>query len=332
MTELVTVDDVYKAAERLSGVSVRTPLVSWLGTATDHFTSIKPESLQATGAFKLRGAYNMLASLSGEQRNRGVVTYSSGNHGQAVAWAARHFSAPACVVVPKDGSPVKIEAIKAYGAEVITVPNSERATEAGRIAAERQATIVPPYEHAAVIAGQGTVGLEIAEDAADVSAVLVPVGGGGLISGIGLAVGRICPHAKIIGVEPELAADAAQSHATGQRVAWSEDSTWRTSADGLRTAQLGDQTWNHIRAYVHDFITVSEHEIHAAIAELIMRVGIVAEPSGAVAPAAALHHHAELPPGHTVAVVSGRNVEPNTLTRDLGIFNQLYASRDTAGK
>ncbi|MGH3097488.1 MAG: threonine ammonia-lyase [Streptosporangiales bacterium] len=314
MPELVSIDDVRAAAKRLSGIAVRTPLVPW-PRPDDRDIAIKPESLQPTGAFKLRGAYNAIASLTDEERAAGVVTHSSGNHGRAVAWAARAFGVRACVVVPDSAPTVKVDGIRAFGGEVVPVPVAERLARVEAIAAESGATVVPPYEHPAVIAGQGTVGLEIAEDAPDVAAVLVPVSGGGLISGIALAIAATCPEAKVIGVEPELAADAAESLAAGERVAWDEERTGRTAADGLRVPVVGELTWQHIRAYVHDVLTVTEDEITATVRDLALGARLVAEPSGAVAPAAAIYRSVELPAGKIVAVLSGGNASPDALAQ-----------------
>lgn len=316
MPDLVSFDDVRAAAKRLLGVAVRTPLVRW--PAAGPQLAVKPESLQPTGAFKLRGAYNALAALPEDRRAAGVVTHSSGNHGRAVAWAAREFGVPACVVVP-DGTPaVKVDGIRALGAEVLPVPVADRVVEAERVAAERDATLVPPFDRAEVIAGQGTVGVEIAEDAPDVDVVLVPVSGGGLIAGIALAINAMCPNAAVIGVEPELAADAAASFAAGRRVSWGTEQTWRTAADGLRVPEVGELTWPHIQEYVHGFVTVTEEEIRAAMRELALGARLVAEPSGAVAPAAALYRRAELPAGRAVAVVSGGNLDPDLLAEVIG--------------
>lgn len=317
MPDLVSIDDVRAAAKRLSGIAVRTPLVPW-PRPDDRDIAIKPESLQPTGAFKLRGAYNAVASLTDAERAAGVVTHSSGNHGRAVAWAARAFGVRATVVVPDNAPTVKVDGIRAFGGEVVAVPVAERHARVEAIAAESGATVVPPYEHPAVIAGQGTVGLEIAEDASDVAAVLVPVSGGGLIAGVALAIAATCPGAKVIGVEPELAADAAESFAAGQRVTWDEQRTGRTAADGLRVPVVGELTWQHIRAYVHDVLTVTEDEMVAAMRELALGARLVAEPSGAVAPAAALYRAAELPAGKVVAVLSGGNASPEALVQAIG--------------
>ncbi|MFG6199187.1 threonine/serine dehydratase [Nonomuraea sp. JJY05] len=298
--ELVTIDDIRTAAGRIKGVAVRTPLIR-MGEAW-----VKPESLQPVGAFKLRGAYNAVASL----RPDGVVTHSSGNHGQALAFAAREFGVPCVVVVPEGTPRVKTAAIEGWGGEVVVVPPEQREVVAGKLAAERGLTLVPPYDHRAVIAGQGTVGLEIVEDLPDVEVVLVPVGGGGLASGVGTAVKALRPDVRVIGVEPELAADAAESLAAGHPVEWGAARTFRTIADGLRTA-LSELTFAHISRRVDEIVTVSEDEIKAAMGHLARSARVVAEPSGAVTTAALLC--GRVAPARTVVVLSGGNVDPELL-------------------
>ncbi|MBO0827552.1 MAG: threonine/serine dehydratase [Streptosporangiales bacterium] len=316
MSDLVSLDAVYDARDRIREVVIRTPLVR-PSRDGDRATAVKPESLQPTGAFKLRGAYNAVAALDVGRRRAGVVAHSSGNHGRAVAWAARAFGVPAVVVTPDDAPAVKVDGMRALGAELIFVAG-EPIEPAEQVAAERGATLIRPYDAEAVIAGQGTVGVEIAEDAPDVEVVLVPVGGGGLISGVALAVAELCPKAKVIGVEPELAADASESLASGRLVEWTGGRARRTIADGLRSSRLGELPWAHVQRYVHEIVTVTEDEIRAAMRTLALDYRLVAEPSGAVAPAAAFHHDAELPPGRTVAIVSGGNVEPGVLAEVLG--------------
>jgi threonine dehydratase len=265
---------------------------------------IKPESLQPTGAFKLRGATNAVLRLPAN--TRGVVTHSSGNHAQALAFAARAVGIPATIVMPIGAVPAKIDATRALGATVQLVPYAERAAATGVIAREQGLTFVPPYDHPDVIAGQGTVGLEIAADLPDVDLVLVPVGGGGLASGVAVALAGLRAEARVIGVEPELAADAAESLASGERVRWDPAITASTAADGVRHAQVGALTWEHLRRHLHSVVTVSEEEIAAAVRFLAARFRLVAEPSGALATAAFLR--GGLPPGVTVAVVSGGNI------------------------
>lgn len=311
--DLVSLDQIRAAAGSIAGVAVRTPLLPcpW---APDLW--LKPENLQPVGAFKVRGARHAIAALPEEQRARGVVTHSSGNHGQAVAYAAAAFGIPCVVVMPEVAAPIKIEATRALGAEVVLVGAAERLTEAQQMARDRGMALIPPYDHPDVIAGQGTVGLEIVADLPDVDTVLVPVGGGGLASGVAAAVAALRPGTRVVGVEPERAADAAESLAAGRLVAWSPERTYRTVADGLRTG-LSELTLAHLRAHLHAIVTVTEEEILAAVGLLARRARIVAEPSGAVTTAAYLHHRDELPGGRTVAVVSGGNIDPALLARIL---------------
>ncbi|MFF4651080.1 threonine/serine dehydratase [Streptomyces sp. NPDC001380] len=318
-TALVGPAELEQARQRIAGTVVRTPLLPcpWADDG-QHTLLLKPENLQPTGAFKLRGAFNRLAALTPEEAARGVVAQSSGNHAQAVAYAARRLGVRAVVVMPDTSPAVKVDATRAYGAEVLVVPPEERDTLPPRLVAEHGYVHVPPYDDPYVIAGQGTVGLEIAEDAAALGAavdtVLVPVSGGGLISGVAAAVKHTMPGVKVVGVEPELAADARESLRTGALVAWPVDRTYRTLADGLRTTSLGRLPFEHVRAYVDDIVTVTEDEIRQAVAVLARRARTVAEPSGAVAAAAHLFRGADLPPGGTrVAVVSGGNVDPRLL-------------------
>jgi threonine dehydratase len=310
--ELVGLDDVRAAARNLAGVAVRTPLLTaeWAGSEL----SLKPENLQPIGAFKLRGAHHALAQLPAGRRERGVVAHSSGNHGQAVAYAARTFGVPCVVVMPDVAGPHKVAATRRLGAEVVLVAPAERATTMAAIAAERQLTAIPPFDHRDVIAGQGTVGLEIAEDLPDVAVVLVPVGGGGLASGVATAVTALVPGARVVGVEPALAADARDSLAAGQVRPWPVEQTYRTVADGLRT-ELSELTLAHLMARLEGIVTVTEEEILRATGELLHRARMVVEPSGAVATAGYLYRRDELPAGRTVAVITGGNISPELLAR-----------------
>ena len=307
---LVTVADIEAAAGRIADVVVRTPLLPQLWAEPDRPLWLKPESLQPTGAFKLRGAVNALRSLTPQQRARGVVAQSSGNHAQAVAYAAKLLGVPATIVMPETAPTIKVTATRSHGARVVMVSPDERDTTPARLGAEHGWAWIPPYDHEAIIAGQGTVGLEIAQDLADVASVLVPVSGGGLSAGVATAVTALRPSARVIAVEPELAGDAAESFHGGTRLSWPTDLTYRTIADGLRTPALGALPWEHLRRYLDDIVTVSEEEIVDALRRLARSARLVAEPSGAVATAAYLHHPDRLPPGPTVAVVSGGNVDP----------------------
>jgi threonine dehydratase len=312
--DLVHLDDVRAAAADLAGRIVRTPL---LPCPWDDELLVKPESLQPVGSFKLRGATHAIARLDPERRALGVVTHSSGNHGQALAYAARQAGVPCTVVIPAGAPEIKIDQVRAYGAEVLIVPPAERLPAAERIVAERGRTLIPPFDDRRIIAGQGTVGLEIAEDLPDVEVVLVPVGGGGLASGVATAVKALRPGTAVYGVEPEYAADARESLTTGELVSWGVDRTYRTSADGLRT-NLSALTFAHLRERLDGIVTVTEEQIAAAMARLVRRTRLVVEPSGAVATAARIFRAPDLPTGRTVAVVTGGNVDPAVLATAAG--------------
>ncbi|GAA4933062.1 threonine/serine dehydratase [Streptomonospora halophila] len=308
--ELITSADVAAAEERLAGITVRTPLVPCEWAPGELL--VKPENLQPVGAFKIRGAANALARLVPERRRSGVITHSSGNHGQALAYAARAHGVRCVVVVPAGAPRVKVDAMHRFGAETVEVEPARRAETARGLADEQGLTLVPPFDHPDVIAGQGTVGSEIAADRPDVEAVLVPVGGGGLAAGVATAVKARCPGAAVIGVEPELAADAKESLESGRLVTWPPERTGRTVADGVRVGP-SELTFAHLRARLDGIVTVTEEEILAAVGALARSARLVAEPSGAVATAAYLA--GRTPPGRTVAVISGGNVMPDVLAR-----------------
>jgi threonine dehydratase len=307
---LVGIADIRAAQRRVAGIAVRTPLLPYPWAGDERPLWLKPESLQPVGAFKIRGAVNKIASLTPGERAAGVVTHSSGNHAQAVAYAARRFAVTAVIVIPEGAPAVKVAATRSLGATVVMVPPAEREERAAELVAQHGYVPVPPYDDAAVIAGQGTVGLEIATDLPEVELVLVPISGGGLISGVATAVKALSPRARVVGVEPELAADAMESWRTGRRVAWPAERTHRTIADGLRVTCVGELPWEHIRAHVDDIVTVTEEEIREAVRVLAGRARLVAEPSGAVATAAYLFGKVPQPAGRTVCVVSGGNVDP----------------------
>ena len=313
---MITLEDVRLAQRRVRGVALHTPLVPCPHGEEDRALYFKAENLQPTGAFKLRGAYNKISSLSLEERSRGVVAHSSGNHAQAVAYAARSLDVRAVIVMPRGAARVKLDATTAFGAEVVLVgdDSAERTHKAEKLAAEHGYVPVPPYDDETLITGQGTVGLEILKDLPDVETVLVPVSGGGLISGVAAALKLSRPEVRVIGVEPELAADARASLKSGRLVEFPAEQAGRTIADGLRVRKLGDAPFEHVRVFVDDIIAVSEDEILEAMRRLVLRVRLVAEPSGAVSFAAYLFHRDELPPTrNNVAVVSGGNVEPHLL-------------------
>lgn len=316
---MVTLSEIQQAQQRIRGIAARTHLIEFFPPQTNDTRGqlwFKPENLQPIGAFKIRGAYNKVASLSDEERRRGVITYSSGNHAQGVAYAARALNAKAVIVMPSNAPRLKVEATAALGAEIVTVgpASSERMMKAEELARVCGYVIIPPYNDEHIIAGQGTVGLEILEDCGDVDLVLVPCGGGGIISGVAAAIKLSGSKAKVIGVEPELANDAQQSFRKGEIVQLSAERVSRTLADGLRTQSVGPINFEHIRHYVDDMLAVSEDEIRAAMRLMATSAHLVAEPSGSVAFAAWLFHADELPQSkRTVAVVTGGNVDPKLL-------------------
>ena len=314
---MVSLSDVRAAQALLDNVTVHTPLIEFrLCDADPRRLFLKPENQQPIGAFKLRGAYNKIASLSGAERKRGVITYSSGNHAQGVAYAARALGVKAVIVMPNNAPAIKRDATIAMGAEIVTVgPGStERRLKAEELAARHGYVIVPPYNDEKIIAGQGTMGLEILEDLPNVEMVLTPVGGGGMLSGVATAIKLSKPSVKVIGVEPELAADALASLRSGNIVQFPADEVSRTMADGLRTQSIGALNFEHIRQYVDDIITVAEDEILQAMKYLLTNPGMVVEPSGAVAVAGFIFHAAQLPQSRlSVAIVSGGNIDPRML-------------------
>ena len=313
---MVTLHDIRQAQARLNGVATHTPLLEWTGAADSRKLYLKLENLQPIGAFKLRGAYNKVVSLSEDERRRGVISYSSGNHGQGVAYAARALGVKAIIVMPGNAPQNKLDATAALGAEIVRVgPSSEeRRLRAEQLAAEHGYAVVPPYDDEKIIAGQGTVGLEILEDMPQVETVLVPVGGGGLISGVSAALKLSKPSVKIIGVEPELAGDARASLRAGHIVSFTAEQVTQTLADGLRTQSIGALNFEHIRAYVDDIVGVTESEIRQATQALSQNAKTLAEPSGSVTVAAFLFHANELPKTQiNVAVISGGNIDPKLL-------------------
>ena len=313
---LVDIEEIRDAASRIAGFALHTPLVpaAWADQPDGAAQLwLKPELLQPVGAFKIRGAVNAVAAMDPQDRARGILAHSSGNHAQAVAWAARAFGTTAHIVIPDNAPRRKIDATRALGATVELVPVEQRFSRPLEVQQETGMPLVPPFDDRFVIAGQGTIGLEIAHDAPDVAVVLVPVSGGGLISGVAAAVAALLPDAVVIGVEPELAGDAAASFRAGVRTAWEPAETARTIADGLRTFSVGELPWEHIRTQVSDIVTVTEDEIRTATRRLTLEGHLAAEPSGAVAVAAHLFHGDRLPPGKRIAIVSGGNIDPAVL-------------------
>jgi threonine dehydratase len=291
-------------------------LIEFSHADTSRRLSLKPENQQPIGAFKLRGAYNKIASLSDDEKKRGVISYSSGNHAQGVAYAARALGVKAVIVMPNNAPAIKREATAALGADIVLVgPGStERQLKAEELAAEHGYVIVPPYNDEHIIAGQGTMGLEILEDMPDVETVLVPVGGGGMISGVAAAIKLSKPEVNVFGVEPELAADAQASLRAGKIVPFPADQVSRTLADGLRTQSIGPINFEHMQCFVDGIVTVSEDEIQQALKLLAANPDTTAEPSGAVAVAGFLFRADQLPKtSRNVAIISGGNIEPSML-------------------
>jgi threonine dehydratase len=357
MSSLITLADILAARDRIAPAAVRPPLVplsrarlraagfsALADTAPEIY--LKDESAQPIKSFKLRGAYNKIAQLSPEQLQRGVITYSSGNHAQGVAFSARALGSKAVIVMPSNSPQIKIDATRALGAEVVFVgpASSERKLKAEELAAAHGYSIIPPYDDPAIIAGQATCGLEILEQLPDVNLVLSPVSGGGLLSGVATAIklatdasrtlgpgpgvpGQLAGRGgepwnlgpRVYGCEPALAADAKQSFATKSLVEWPAEKTTRTLCDGLRTQSLGQLNFEHILKFVDGIVTVSEDEIRTALKVLLTASDIVPEPSGAVTLAAALFHTSEFPgigPASKVAaIVSGGNLDPALRTQ-----------------
>jgi threo-3-hydroxy-L-aspartate ammonia-lyase len=314
---LVTLDDIKAAAERIRSVARRTPIVEvgWPGSETAGPTLfLKCENLQPMGAFKMRGAYNMLAQLAPEARSRGVITYSSGNHGQAVALAARMLGVPAVIVMPETAPAVKVEGARGYGAEVIFegTTSAHRKQRAEAEAARRRLTMVPPFDHEWIIAGQGTAGLEILEQCPNVRTVYIQVGGGGLIAGTSAALKLSRPGLRVIAVEPAGAPKMKSSAEAGQPIALEKTSS---IADGLLPVRPGDLTFAHVKQFVDAFVTVEDSAIAAAVKWLFRHAKIVAEPSGAITVAAVMQAGAPPEDGATVAVISGGNVAPQDYAR-----------------
>ncbi len=343
---LITLADIQAAAHRISPAAIRTPLVRLTRARlrmagfpelaeTSPAIYLKDESAQPIGSFKLRGAYNKIAQLSPDELRRGVITYSSGNHAQGVAYAARALGSKAVIVMPSNAPQIKREATLALGAEIVTVgpASTERKEKAEELAAAHGCTIIPPYDDPAIIAGQATCGLEILQQLPNVDLVLSPVSGGGLLSGTATAIklasaqNRV-PHSsqshrdgwgsqhpdrtiQVWGCEPELAADALASFTTRTLTEWPAADTSRTLCDGLRTQSLGALNFDHILRFVDGIVTITEAEIRTAARILLHATKLTAEPSGAITLAAALFHSHQLPPAQKiVAILSGGNLDP----------------------
>jgi threonine dehydratase len=314
--ETVTLDDIWQARARLDGVANRTPLVTsrTLDRLAGRQVVLKCENFQRGGAFKFRGAYNTISQLSEEARRRGVVAFSSGNHAQGVALAARLLGVPAVICMPDDAPPVKVAATREYGVEVqfYNRQRDDREAFAQQVGRERGLTLVPPYDHLGIIAGAGTVMLELLEQAPDLEMLLAPIGGGGLVSGSAIAAHGLSPHLRVFGVEPEVADDTRQSLRAGERRTIAPPDT---IADGLRVTTPGRLTFPIVQRHLEDVLTVSEEEIREAMRFALLRLKLVIEPSGAVPLAVALAGH--LPPGtgRVGLLISGGNLDPALLGR-----------------
>jgi threonine dehydratase len=303
---LVTLDDIRGAARRVAGIARVTPLLD-VSEIAGRPLSLKCENMQTGGAFKIRGAFNMVAQLTDEQRQRGVITFSSGNHGQAMAIAARAVHAPAVVVMPTTAPKVKVDGVRRAGAEVIFAGTTsvDRKTRAEAEAQARGLTVVPPFDHEWIIAGQGTAGLEILEQQPDVGAVLVPIGGGGLAAGVAAAIKLSRPEVKVIGVEPAGSAKMKASVEAGRPITLERT---QSIADGLLPVRPGDLTFAHVRRFIDEVVTVSDDQIVDAVLWLVASAKVIVEPSGAATVAAALAG-AGPPDLPVVAVVSGGNMD-----------------------
>jgi threonine dehydratase len=306
----VTFDDVARAHERIKGAAHRTPVLS--SATVDALTGarvfFKPENLQRMGAFKIRGAYNALSQLSADERKRGVVAFSSGNHAQAVALSGKLLGIPATIVMPTDAPKVKLQATRGYGAEIVTynASNEDRQKIAEKLASERGLTVIPPFDHPHVLAGQGTAAKELIEDAGPLDILLVPCGGGGLLSGCAIAAKHLSPGCRVIGVEPAAGDDGLRSFRAGKLVSIGLPDT---IADGARTMSLGKITFALIQRHVDDFVTVTDAEILKWMFFLWERMKIVVEPTGMLAASALLEGKIDAKGKRVGIVLSGGNVD-----------------------
>jgi threonine dehydratase len=310
MTLPISYEDVRAAAQRLSGIAHRTPVVT-SHTADEHTGGklyFKCENLQRMGAFKFRGAYNALSQFTPEQRRAGVVAFSSGNHAQAIALSARLLGIPATIVMPTDAPQMKIEATRGYGAEVQPYDRYKEDREAigRRLAEERGMTLIPPFDHPHVMAGQGTAALELIEDAGTLDVLLVCVGGGGLISGCAVAAKHALPQCRVIGVEPEAGNDVQQSLRRGEIV---HIDVPQTIADGAQTQQTGRFTFPVIQALVEDVVTVSDQQLVSTMRFFAERMKMVVEPTGCLAAAAVLEGMLDVRKQRVGVIISGGNVD-----------------------
>jgi len=322
MNTFVTLAEIQAAHTRIASAAIRTPLVQLHAPNLPCEVWVKVEAAQPIGSFKIRGAYNKVSQLTPEQLAKGVITYSSGNHAQGVAYAAKVLGAKAVVVMPENAPPIKIAATRAFGAEVVFVgpASTARKAKAEELAAEHGYSIIEPYDHPHIIAGAATCGLEITQQLPDADLVIGPVSGGGLLSGTATGVklaaeaGLCNPNVQVFGAEPLVAADAKESFETKTLVEWPASRTASTIADGLRTQSLGQLNFQHILKHVNGIVAVTEQEILDAMKVYLAHSDLVPEPSGAVTLAAVLFHAAELPPAKKIVIImSGGNVDPKLL-------------------
>ena len=306
---MITFDDIARAHERIKAQARRTPVLT--SRTVDELTGasvfFKCENFQRMGAFKFRGAFNALSQLGEEQKKKGVVAFSSGNHAQAVALSGRLLGIKTVIVMPEDAPPVKLEATRGYGAEVVQyAKHEERETLAGKLAAERGLTLIPPFDHAHIIAGQGTAAKELIEDVGPLDVVMTPCGGGGLLSGCAIAAKHLAPKCKVFGVEPQAGNDASQSFVKKRLITIAVPDT---IADGARTPSLGKLTFPIVLRYVDDMLTVDDQELTRAMFFLWERMKIVVEPTGALAACALLEKKTDLKGKKVGVVLSGGNVD-----------------------
>jgi len=306
---MVSFDDVARAHERIKPQAKRTPVLTsaTVDALTGASVFFKCENFQRMGAFKFRGAFNALSQLEPDKRERGVVAFSSGNHAQAVALAGRILGIKTVIVMPDDAPAVKLEATRGYGAEVVQYAKSEPREEiAGRLAAERKLTLIPPFDHPHIIAGQGTAAKELIEDAGPLDVLMTPCGGGGLLSGCAIAAKHLAPRCRVLGVEPAAGDDATQSFVKKRLISIAVPDT---IADGARTPSLGKLTFPIVLRYVDDMLTVTDEELRRAMFFLWERMKIVVEPTGALAFAALFHGKISLKDQRVGIVLSGGNVD-----------------------
>lgn len=319
MTDLPTYADVERAAARLKGVAHHTPALSsaTANRRTGASLVFKPENLQRMGAFKFRGGYNAIANLAEAQKKAGVLTYSSGNHAQAIAYAGQLLGVPTTIIMPEDAPAAKVAATEGYGGTVIRYDRytQDRLALGAELASERGLTVIPPYDHRDVIAGQGTATKELIEDAGPLDILLVCLGGGGLLAGAALAAKALSPGCRIFGVEPEVGNDGQQSLRKGEIV---KIGVPKTIADGAQTAYLGDLTFPIIQREVEDILTVSDAELVDAMRFFAERMKLVVEPTGCLAAAAAFTGKVDLTGKRVGVIISGGNVDLASFARFIG--------------